>query len=336
MPLQPTDLEQKLRQTIAELQIPAARVTALKVSEAGQAVVVLYAADRKEAEAMEPLRSQLSAQIAALDGVSAAQVVLSNEVEQPRCIIAVASGKGGVGKSTVSANLAVALAQLGFKVGLLDADIYGPSQPIMMGLPSQPPPLDGNKKMIPPVAHGVKVMSIGFMVKDDQALVWRGPMVQSAIRQMLSDVAWGGLDILLIDLPPGTGDAQLSVAQQANLHGAVIVSTPQDLALADARRAVAMFGKVNVPVLGMIENMSVFCCPNCGHASAIFGQGGAKVEAERLGLPYLGALALDMEVRTLGDAGTPICAAKPEGQAAQLFKEIALSLRARLGVAQAA
>ncbi len=226
-------------------------------------------------------------------------------------IIAVASGKGGVGKSTTSCNLALGLASLGLKVGILDADIYGPSQPKLFGLRGKPR-VTPERKMEPLERYGVKVMSIGFLVDEETAMIWRGPMVMSALTQMLREVAWGDLDVLVVDMPPGTGDAQLTMAQQTPLAGAVIVSTPQDLALLDARRGVAMFRKVNVPVLGVIENMATFCCPNCGHVSPIFGHGGAKAEAEKSGAPFLGEIPLHMDIRATSDEGRPVVATAPK------------------------
>ena len=230
-------------------------------------------------------------------------------------IIAVASGKGGVGKSTVSSNLAVALARQGRRVGLLDADIYGPSQPRMMGVSRRPASPDG--KIIEPLqAHGVTMMSIGLMLKEDEAVIWRGPMIMGALQQLLGQVAWGKLDVLIIDLPPGTGDIQLTLCQRTHLTGALVVSTPQDVALLDARKALDMFQKLKTPVLGLIENMSTFCCPNCGHETQIFGHGGVKAEAAKLGLPFLGELPLALSVRQAGDAGTPIAATDaPEAEA---------------------
>ena len=222
-------------------------------------------------------------------------------------IIAIGSGKGGVGKSTVSSNLAVALAREGRRVGLLDADIYGPSQPRMMGVNKRPGSPDG-KTIIPLQAHGVTMMSIGLMVDPDKAVVWRGPMLMGALQQMLGQVAWGELDVLIVDLPPGTGDVQLTLCQKTQLTGAVVVSTPQDVALLDARKALDMFKSLKTPVLGLIENMSTFHCPNCGHESQIFGHGGVAAEADKMGVPLLGALPIDLETRLAGDAGTPIAA----------------------------
>ena len=222
-------------------------------------------------------------------------------------ILAIGSGKGGVGKSTVSSNLAVALAKEGRRVGLLDADIYGPSQPRMMGVNQRPGSPDG-KTIIPLKAHGVTMMSIGLMVDPDKAVVWRGPMLMGALQQMLGQVEWGELDVLIVDLPPGTGDVQLTLCQKTQLTGAVVVSTPQDVALIDARKALDMFKSLNTPVLGLIENMSTFHCPNCGHESHIFGHGGVAAEAAKIGVPMLGALPIDLDTRLAGDGGTPIAA----------------------------
>jgi ATP-binding protein involved in chromosome partitioning len=237
-------------------------------------------------------------------------------------IIAVASGKGGVGKSTTACNLALGLRTLGLKVGLLDADIYGPSIPKLLGLTGKPKVLEG-RILEPMEAFGLKVMSIGFLVEEDTAMIWRGPMVMSAITQMLREVAWGELDILVVDMPPGTGDAQLTMAQATPLAGAVIVSTPQDLALIDARRGVAMFKRVEVPILGIVENMATFVCPHCGQSSAIFGHGGARAEASRLGVAFLGEIPLDMAIRELSDSGRPVVASDPDGANAALYKTMA-------------
>lgn len=241
-------------------------------------------------------------------------------------VIAVGSGKGGVGKSTVSSNLAVALARAGKKVGLLDADIYGPSQPRMMGVSKRPASPDG-KTILPLQAHGVTLMSIGLMLKEDEAVIWRGPMLMGALQQMLNQVAWdhfGPLDVLIIDLPPGTGDIQLSLCQKTVMDGAVIVSTPQDVALIDAKKALDMFRRLNTPILGLIENMSIYVCPNCGHEAHLFGHGGVAAEAATLGVPFLGELPLDLEVRLAGDAGTPVAAGA--GAAAEAYGQIAARL----------
>jgi len=239
-----------------------------------------------------------------------------------RSIIAVASGKGGVGKSTTATNLAVALATQGHRVGMLDADIYGPSQPRMMGISGRPQARD-DKTLIPLENYGVKCMSIGFMIAEDSPMIWRGPMVTGAIQQMLREVEWGELDILVCDLPPGTGDAQLTMAQQVPLTGAVIVSTPQDIALLDARKGLNMFRKVDVPVLGIIENMSYFLCPHCGERSDIFSHGGARREAERLGSEFLGEVPLDMAIRETSDGGRPVVIAQPDSPHAKTYQTIA-------------
>src|SRR3981081_2808439 len=237
-------------------------------------------------------------------------------------VIAIASGKGGVGKSTTSCNLALGFAAIGLKVGILDADIYGPSQPKLFGLRGKPR-LSGARMLEPMERFGVKVMSIGFLVEEDLAMIWRGPMVISAITQMLREVAWGNLDILVVDLPPGTGDAQLTMAQQTPLAGAVIVSTPQDIALIDARRSLAMFQKVNIPLLGLIENMSGFCCPPCHQVTPIFGHGGARLEAERRGIAFLGEIPLDIQIRETSDDGRPIVAIEPDSAHARHYVSIA-------------
>jgi len=248
------------------------------------------------------------------------------EVRGVKSLIAVASGKGGVGKSTVAANLALGMSAAGRKVGILDADIYGPSQPRLLGIKGQPQVVSG-KTLKPLEAYGLKVMSMGFLVDEETPVIWRGPMVVGALNQMLRDVAWGedgDLDVLIIDMPPGTGDVQLTMAQQVPLSGAVIVSTPQDLALIDARKGLAMFRKVGVPVLGIVENMSTFVCPKCGERSDIFGHGGAEQEAARLGVPFLGAVPLDLDVRLRSDTGQPVTATLPDSLHAKLFKDIAV------------
>ncbi|HSD92314.1 MAG TPA: Mrp/NBP35 family ATP-binding protein [Methyloceanibacter sp.] len=237
-------------------------------------------------------------------------------------IVAVASGKGGVGKSTTAVNLALALKEMGLTVGILDADIYGPSMPRLLGLKGQPQQVSGNK-LAPMEAYGLKVMSMGFLVDEETPMIWRGPMVMSALSQMLKDVDWGELDMLVVDMPPGTGDAQLTMAQQVPLAGAVIVSTPQDLALIDARKGLNMFRKVNVPVLGLVENMSTFICPHCGEPSNIFGHGGARAEAVRLGVPFLGEVPLTLAIRETSDEGRPVVATDPASPAAEAYREIA-------------
>ena len=244
-------------------------------------------------------------------------------------IIAVASGKGGVGKSTTAANLALALMAEGARVGLLDADIYGPSMPRMMGVSGKPTTADG-KVLDPMVGHGVKLMSMGFLVDEETPMIWRGPMVMSALQQLLQDVDWGPLDVLVVDMPPGTGDAQLTMAQTAKLAGAVIVSTPQDIALLDARKGLNMFRKVDVPVLGIVENMSYFECPHCGERSHIFSHGGARLEAERLGVDFLGEIPLDIAIRKSSDDGRPIVVSDPDGAHATAYRDIAGRILDRL------
>lgn len=246
-------------------------------------------------------------------------------------IIAVASGKGGVGKSTVAVNLALSLAKLGLKVGLLDADIYGPSVPRLLAI-TEKPDSDGHK-LQPIERHGIKAMSIGFLVKEDEAMIWRGPMVQSALTQMLGDVAWAPLDVLVLDMPPGTGDAQLTIAQRVPLKGAVIVSTPQDIALIDAKKGIAMFKKTQVPILGVIENMSVFTCPDCGSSHAIFGHGGARETAKNLGVPFLGEIPLVPRIRETSDSGQPISVSVPDGPEAKAFLDLAKQVAAALETA---
>ncbi|MCK1551823.1 Mrp/NBP35 family ATP-binding protein [Bradyrhizobium sp. 177] len=259
-----------------------------------------------------------------------------SEIPGVAAVIAVASGKGGVGKSTTALNLALGLRDLGLKVGLLDADIYGPSVPRLTGL-HEKPELNDERKMIPLRRFGLAIMSIGFLVEEETAMIWRGPMVMSAVTQMLRDVVWGQLDVLVVDMPPGTGDAQLTLAQNVPLKGAVIVSTPQDLSLIDARRGLAMFKKVNVPVLGIVENMSYFQCPQCGTKSDIFGHGGARHEAEKLGVPFLGEIPLHMAIRATSDAGTPVVDSEPDGPHAAIYRAIAGQVRDQLkGVIAAA
>jgi len=250
-----------------------------------------------------------------------------------KSIIAVASGKGGVGKSTTSVNLALGLQSLGLKVGMLDADIYGPSLPRLLKISGRPKQQE-DRIILPMENYGLKVMSMGFLVDEEAAMIWRGPMVQSALMQMLREVAWGDLDVLVLDMPPGTGDAQLTIAQQVPLAGAVIVSTPQDLALADARKGITMFQKVEVPLLGVVENMSYFIAPDTGARYDIFGHGGAKAEAERIGVPFLGEVPLTISIRELSDAGTPVVVADPNGPQAAIYRDIAEKVWARIGTSE--
>jgi ATP-binding protein involved in chromosome partitioning len=250
-------------------------------------------------------------------------------VDSKTRVLAVASGKGGVGKSSLSANLAAAFSQLGHRTGILDADVYGHSIPHMLGIHQRPVVVD--KMIVPPVRGDLKVMSIGFFLDDNQPVMWRGPMLHRALEQFLSDVHWGELETLVVDMPPGTGDAQLTMAQQVPLKGAVIVSTPQDLALIDARRGVAMFRRVNVPILGIVENMSYFLCPSCGERSDIFSHGGAQREAERMNVPFLGEVPLHMTIREKSDAGLPVVATEPDSSHAKIYRDIAAKIRDQLG-----
>lgn len=271
---------------------------------------------------------------AGANGQAAASPKRDEPLKPAKHLVAVASGKGGVGKSTTAINLALALAKTGQRVGILDADIYGPSLPRLLGLNQKPQ--TENQKIKPIEAWGLQTMSIGYLVAEDAPTIWRGPMVMSAIEQMLRDVAWDNLDVLVIDMPPGTGDAQLTLSQRAALSGAVIVSTPQDLALIDARKGLNMFRKVNVPLLGIVENMSHFVCPDCGSRHDVFGNGGAKAEAAAIGVPFLGEVPLEMEIRATSDAGQPIVASQPDGAHAQHYLSIAEGVLAGLNVAQRA
>ncbi|AOX99289.1 iron-sulfur cluster carrier protein ApbC [Jeongeupia sp. USM3] len=283
----------------------------------------------------DAIRAQFTAALASVGGVSAVEVTVSSQIvshaaqrgvpllKNVKNVIAVASGKGGVGKSTTSVNLALALAAEGARVGLLDADIYGPSQPLMMGVADQKPQSPDNKHIEPIVAYGVQTMSIGFLIDPEQPMVWRGPMVTQALQQLLNDTLWDDLDYLVIDLPPGTGDIQLTLSQKVPLTGAVIVTTPQDIALLDARKGLKMFEKVGVPILGIVENMSTHVCSNCGHVEPIFGEGGGERMGEDYGVSLLGKLPLDLGIRTSVDAGKPSVAADPDGTVAALYKEIA-------------
>ncbi len=299
---------------------------------------------QREAKAYEPARKAAEDAVKALPGVRGAVVTLTSEAKaeagpapgaqaagigRVKHIIAVASGKGGVGKSTTAVNLALGFAGHGLRVGVLDADIYGPSMPRLLAI-HEKPELEGANVLKPIEKYGLKVMSMGFLVEEETPMIWRGPMVMSAITQMLKDVAWGELDIMVVDMPPGTGDAQLTMAQQVPLAGAVIVSTPQDLSLIDARRGLNMFKRVDVPVLGIIENMSYFLCPKCGERSDIFSHGGARAEAGRLGVPFLGELPLHMAIRETSDSGRPIVVSEPGSLHAGLYKSIAAEVWGRL------
>ena len=309
-------------------------------------VVFAIEIDPAKAKQFEPVRLAAEAAVKKIPGVVSVMAVLTAEKNSPptpqpqqqkqalhkissrpvaphvKHIIAIASGKGGVGKSTVAANLAQAFVAMGKKTGLMDADIYGASQPRMMGIRLHPE-TNENDMIVPPVAHGLKVMSMGFFVEETAPVIWRGPMVHSAIQQLLRDVDWGDLDMLVIDMPPGTGDAQLSLAQNVPLSGAVIVSTPQDVALSEAKKGLLMFKKVNVPVLGLIENMSYHICSSCGHREDIFNHGGVRVAAENLGVPFLGEIPLHVDVRIAADAGTPLVAAQRNHVISDSFKNIA-------------
>ena len=305
-----------------------------------------------QAEAYGRVKSEAETALQAVDGVDKVMIVLTGHSDKVppdlkpsrkaeptgpqkipgvEHIIAVASGKGGVGKSTVSANLACALAQQGRRVGLLDADVYGPSQPRMLGVSGRPASPDG-KTILPMRNHGVTMMSIGLMTNEDQAVVWRGPMLMGALQQMMMQVQWGALDVLIVDLPPGTGDVQMTLSQKAHVDGAVIVSTPQDVALLDARKGIDMFKQLNVPILGMIENMSTHICSNCGHEEHVFGHGGVAAEAAKLGVPLLAEVPLDLQIRLAADGGAPIVASQPDSAQAQAFQVIASALVAK-GVA---
>jgi len=346
--------------------LPDARVLSDVVVSDGK-VFFSLTVDAAAVKAWEPVRKAAEDAVRAISGVQSALVALTAErsggasgsrPQQPAgqsapraahpadkvqpgipgvdAVIAVASGKGGVGKSTTAVNLALGLRDLGLKVGMLDADIYGPSLPKLLAIREKPQTIGGTR-LKPIERYGLTVMSIGFLIDEETPMIWRGPMVMSAITQMLREVEWGTLDVMVVDMPPGTGDAQLTMAQQVPLKGAVIVSTPQDLALIDARRGVAMFKRVNVPVLGVVENMSYFLCPSCGTRSDIFGHGGAHKEAERLGVPFLGEVPLHMTIREKSDSGRPVVATEPDGPHARIYREIAAKVRDQIkGSAQVA
>ena len=344
--------EQDIRRALASIAGPDGKPLgasdALGIAINGGKVYLTITADPAKAKDFAPAQKAAEAAVKALPGVETVLVMLTGERPQgagpgPKAqaatqrvgvpgikhIISVASGKGGVGKSTTAVNLALALSGLGLKVGILDADIYGPSLPKLFALKSKPQVLEG-RILKPLEAFGIKIMSIGFLIEDEAAVIWRGPMVMSALQQMLREVAWGDLDVLVVDMPPGTGDAQLTMAQAVPLAGAVIVSTPQDLALIDARRGIAMFKRVDVPILGLVENMSYFLCPACGHRSDVFGHGGARHEAERLGIPFLGEIPLELDIRERSDAGLPVVATAPDTPYAARYRAIAEAVKQRL------
>ncbi len=325
--------------------VTAGLVRALTVQDDG-AVRFVLEVDPARVDAYAPVRDAAEAAAGAVPGVASVSAVMTahsapaappdlkprraapagpQKVPGVDRIVAIASGKGGVGKSTVSANLACALAAEGRRVGLLDADVYGPSQPRMLGVSGRPASPDG-KIILPMRNHGVTMMSLGLMVNEGQAVVWRGPMLMGALQQMLMQVQWGALDVLIVDLPPGTGDVQMTLAQKSDVTGAIIVSTPQDVALIDARKAIDMFNQLKVPILGMVENMSTHVCSNCGHEEHIFGHGGVAAEAEKLGVPLLGEVPLQLDIRVASDGGAPVTVTDPEGTAAQTFRRIARDL----------
>lgn len=347
--------ESAVREALAAIDVPARSGDTVALDIASGIVVkdgnVGFAIEIEpgERDAMEPVRRACEDAVRALPGVLSATVVLTAEAapggaspaapapSRPEgagigavgAVVAVASGKGGVGKSTVAVNLALALAALGRRTGLLDADIYGPSQPRLLGLSGKPSSPDG-KTIEPPRGYGIPCMSMGFLVDEETPMIWRGPMVQSALTQLLGDVRWGALDILVVDLPPGTGDAQLTMAQRVPLAGAVIVSTPQDLALLDARKGLNMFRKVDVPVLGIVENMSFYVCPNCGETAHLFGHGGARETAARAGVDFLGEIPLHPAIRETSDDGRPVVVSAPESANARAFLAIAEGVLERL------
>ena len=336
-----------IKDPVADSDIMASGVVrALNVEEDGNVRFVMEIPST-QSEAFIAVKQEAETALNALDGVSSVSIVMTGHTEkkpppdlkgarpaQPQGpqkipgvdrIVAIASGKGGVGKSTVSSNLACALAAQGRRVALLDADVYGPSQPRMLGVSGRPASPDG-KTILPMRNHGVTMMSIGLMTNEDQAVVWRGPMLMGALQQMMMQVQWGALDVLLVDLPPGTGDVQMTLAQKAEVNGAIIVSTPQDVALLDARKGINMFQQLNVPILGMIENMSTHICSNCGHEEHVFGHGGVAAEAKKLGVPLLAELPLDLQTRLSSDGGAPVTVSHPDSAAAKAFHAVAKQL----------
>lgn len=338
--------QDEVRQTLKQVKFPGLTRDIVSfgfvkdISIHGGEVGVKIAFASANPEAGPRIEAEARRLLEALPGVTS--VILDVQIQPPQEVIpqrrllagvklkvAVASGKGGVGKSTVAANLALALRQRGLTVGLLDADIYGPSQQMMMGA-SEPPRVTADQRVLPVEVAGIKVMSLGFLMDPDTPVIWRGPMVMKAIQQFLEDVEWGELDCLVVDLPPGTGDAQLTLTQLVPLDGAVIVTTPQDVALIDARKGLHMFRKVNVPLLGVVENMSTFVCPACGHTTEIFKKDGGRFTAEQLGVPFLGAVPIDPQIVVASDAGSPVVLSHPESHAAQVFHAIAAAVLRQL------
>ncbi len=343
----PPQIEEKVLQTLKTIMDPdknvdivsAGMVIGLQTRD-GHVAFSIDVGDPARAKTFEPVRKAAEEAVHALDGILSVTCVLTaeraapqqNQAPQPaqnaalmpdvKSIVAVSSGKGGVGKSTTSVNLALSLAAKGLKVGLLDADIYGPSIPRMLGITGQPVTHDG-KTLEPMENHGIKCMSIGFLIEEDTAMIWRGPMVMGALEQLMRDVNWGELDILVVDMPPGTGDVQLTMAQKVPLTGSVIVSTPQDIALLDTRKGLNMFRKVEIPVFGIVENMSYFSCPHCGERTDVFSHGGARQTAEAQGADFLGEIPLDIQIRETSDGGNPITASQPESEHAKAYAAIA-------------
>ena len=344
-----TELKQITDPVSGQDIVTAGVVKALTVQDGLARFVIEIESSR--AEVMEPVRAEAEKRVAAMDGITKVSAMMTAHsqkapppdlgAKRPKAapqgpqklagvdrIVAIASGKGGVGKSTVAANLATALAAEGRRVGLLDADVYGPSQPRMLGVSGRPASPDG-KTILPLRNHGVTMMSMGLMTNEDQAVVWRGPMLMGALQQMMNQVQWGALDILLIDLPPGTGDVQLTLTQKFAVDGAIIVSTPQDVALLDARKAIDMFNQMKTPILGMIENMSTHICSNCGHEEHVFGHGGVAAEAKKIGVPLMAEIPLHLDIRLAADGGAPIVVSKPDSSQAAAFRDLARDLIAK-------